>query len=276
MTSNPLADFRRAMEEAGLAPPSDPIADSKLHRYHVEGDRRGSRNGWYVLHPDEPAAGAFGSWRTGERHTWRAQSERAFDPAEREEWRRRVEAQRRERDACVRAAAERAARHARRLWDAAGPADPSHPYLVRKQVRPHGIRQSGDKLMVPVRDTAGAIQGIQYIDGEGGKRFKAGTVKLGNYHSLGRPGDALVVVEGYATGATIYEATGYAVAVAFDAGNLRPVAEALAGKYPGAEIIIAADNDEGTEGNPGLTAAAAAARAVGGRVVAPPPERLAA
>jgi putative DNA primase/helicase len=59
------------------------------------------------------------------------------------------------------------------------------------------------------------------------------------------------------------------VAIAFDAGNLRPVAEALRCKYPDARLVIAADNDHGTSGNPGLSKAREAAVAVGGSVVAP-------
>ena len=44
---------------------------------------------------------------------------------------------------------------------------------------------------------------------------------------------------------------------------------ALRDKYPDAQIIIAGDDDRQTEGNPGRTAANAAAVAVGGMVVFP-------
>ena len=58
--------FRRAMVDAGLICDALPIADGPIHRFHVEGDRRGSRNGWYILFPDDPPAGAFGSWENGD------------------------------------------------------------------------------------------------------------------------------------------------------------------------------------------------------------------
>ena len=75
--------------------------------------------------------------------------------------------------------------------------------------------------------------------------------------------------EGFATGASIHEATGGAVAVAFNAGNLSAVALALRVKYPGLTITIAADDDWHTSGNPGLTAAKQAAVDVGGKLAVP-------
>ena len=83
----------------------------------------------------------------------------------------------------------------------------------------------------------------------------------------------VLVAEGYATAATIYQATGHPIAVAFDCGNLEPVARALRKKYPRARIVICADNDLETEQrtgrNPGMEAARRAAAAVGGTVAVP-------
>ena len=84
-----------------------------------------------------------------------------------------------------------------------------------------------------------------------------------------RPESALCICEGLATGATIYQATGHATAVAFDAGNLEPVAKALRAKFPGLVLVVCADNDTETPGNPGLTAATKAARAVGAALAVP-------
>jgi putative DNA primase/helicase len=91
----------------------------------------------------------------------------------------------------------------------------------------------------------------------------------GCYHAIGKPTGKLIVCEGYATGASIHEATGHAVAVAFNAGNLSAVALALRAKYPKLQIIIAADDDSQTDGNPGMTEARAAALAVSGLVAVP-------
>lgn len=75
--------------------------------------------------------------------------------------------------------------------------------------------------------------------------------------------------EGFATGASIHECTGHAVAVAFNAGNLSTVAMALRIKYPSFKIIIAADDDRHTPGNPGVTKAVAAAQASAGALAVP-------
>jgi hypothetical protein len=63
--------------------------------------------------------------------------------------------------------------------------------------------------------------------------------------------------------------------VAFNAGNLLPVVQAVRAKYPALRIILAADDDWRTEGNPGLSKATAAAQAVGGLLGVPqfPPEQ---
>jgi putative DNA primase/helicase len=96
----------------------------------------------------------------------------------------------------------------------------------------------------------------------------SGRIK-GCYHAIGKPAGLLIVCEGYATGASIHESTGHAVAVAFNAGNLEAVAVALHSKYPALKIIMAADDDYLTTGNPGMTKAKAAAQAVGGLVAVP-------
>ena len=237
---------------------------------HVGGDRPGSRNGWYVLNLDrELPSGAFGSWKLGTKATWCLKAPTELTPAERitlRAQRRRQAVQRAQADAERHAEARR---QANALWEQAGEADQAHPYLVEKAVRTNGLRQDGDRLMVPVRDLDGVLHGLEFIAPDGEKRFLTGTNKRAHFYLIGLPGDAVVICEGYATGATIHEATEFAVAVAFDRGNLRPVAEALRKQSPNLKIIIAADNDRQTAGNPGRADASKAAIAVGGFVAVP-------
>jgi P4 family phage/plasmid primase-like protien len=91
------------------------------------------------------------------------------------------------------------------------------------------------------------------------------------YFCIGEPSgvSTLCIAEGFATGASIYEATGYPVAVAFDAGNLGPAAQALQARFPDSRLVLCADDDANTPGNPGLTKATEAARAVGGALAVP-------
>jgi len=272
---NPVDEFIGAIREAGIAitEPERIGADGNITRFHVDGDRHGSRHGWAVLFQDaHGAGGAFGHWRSGATGTWRlargkltrAEQERLHQAIERTKRLRQADRRRRELDAQTRAD---------KLWaQAAGP-DPQHAYLVRKGVAAHGIRQLHDALVIPARDAEGRLWTLQFIYPDGDKRFLSGGRKRGCYFSIGKiepDHGELCIAEGYATAASIHEATGKAVAVAFDCGNLEPVARALRAKFRGAAITMCADNDINTAGNPGLTHAKAAARAVRGLVAVPP------
>lgn len=266
--------FIAATAAAGLAPvKAIDLADGKLVRFRVEGDKAGSRNGWAVLHHHPIPAGAFGSWKTGEHHTWKATSNETMTPAERAELQRKLQAAQRlrlEEEARVRAAA---AARAAKLWSGAKPATDDHPYLRAKGVHAFGLRALRDQLMVPARDADGRLHTLQFIGPDGAKKFLTGGRTKGVYFAIGRPSGVLLVGEGYATCASIYQATGHAVAVAFNSGNLVPVAQALRAKFPHLKFVICADNDAETEAetgkNPGLMAAHQAARAIGAAVAYP-------
>ena len=131
------------------------------------------------------------------------------------------------------------------------------------------MRITGTRLVIPARDTKGKIQSIQHIVGNGKKRFLKDGVIQGHYHTIGKLTDILYIVEGYATGASVHEATGCGVVVAFDAGNLLPVAKAIREKYPDHELVFAGDDDAWTDGNPGKVKAQEAAAAVSAKWVIP-------
>lgn len=260
-----------AMHAAGLAPHGElhPVGDGKLTRYRVAGDKAGSRNGWVVFHSHPIPAGAFGSWKTGASHTWHEAGQRErTTPAERAELQRQLKAAQQARDQERARVQTEAAAKALRLWERARPATNAHAYLERKRVGAYGLRQLRDMLLIPARDAGGTLHTLQFIGADGAKRFLTGGRIAGCYCAIGRPADALLLCEGYATGATLYAATGRAVAVCFSAGNLQPVAQALRAKFPRLRLILCADNDP-TPGNPGLTAAMAAAKAVRGFVAVP-------
>ncbi len=270
MTAFYLDDFRNALALAGLAiRKGDLVADGVLHRYQVEGDKAGSKNGWYVLHADAQPFGAFGSWKTGQSETWSPSTTEVMTEREREALAARIAAAKLARDTEQAAVHTSARKRAHDLWKKAQPADGGHAYLVKKGVPAYGLKLLRQQLVVPLRDVDGTLHSLQFIAADGRKTFLSGGRKRGCYHAIGRPAVALCICEGYATGATIYQATGNATAVAFDAGNLQPVAKALRQKFPRLTLVIAADNDTETPGNPGLTAARAAARAVGAVLAVP-------
>lgn len=245
-----------------------PLSDGAIHRFHVPGDRPGSCNGWYVLFADGVAAGAFGSWKAGQVHHWSSRGE--VSAVEAEQMRQRVEQSRRQREAERHQRQQQAAEQAQHWWSKARRADPGHPYLVAKQVRPHGLRQRGRELLVPLY-LDGVLVNLQRIGADGQKRFLSGGQVKGCYSPLGliAAGLPLCICEGWVTGATLHVATGHPVACAMNAGNLLAVAQVLRARYPDAEIVLTGDDDRQTKGNPGRTAANAAATAVGGQVVFP-------
>lgn len=212
----------------------------------------------------------------------------AADLAERD---RQRELRQREEQARTEAAHQAAAIEAHEMWEAATEAGVS-PYLVRKGVRSYGVRvAAGGWLLVPLRDGAGQLWNLQRIapakpsNGAPEKLFLKGGRKSGLWHMLGALGtcgssnlqspspDLILIAEGYATAATLHEATGYPVAVAFDAGNLQHVARALREMHPTTLLVVCGDDDKDTAdqtgSNPGRVKAATAARAVQGLAVFP-------
>jgi putative DNA primase/helicase len=186
-----------------------------------------------------------------------------------------------EKEAAQIAAAQAAASvEAQALWDSASDQGES-PYLARKGVRGHGVRFTSDGwLLVPVRDGAGRLWNVQRIapgkpQSGTDKFFIKDGRKSGLWHVLGSLEGAsqALIAEGYATAASLRQATGLPVVAAFDAGNLLHVAKALRQAYPKLALVVCGDDDvataERTGHNPGREKAEAAARAVGGVVVFP-------
>ena len=257
--------FRDAIADAGITPPIRIIADGRLHRFSSNG-KPNDDAGWYALHDGGIAAGAFGCWRLGINEKWRADIGRSLTPQEEADRRAAVEAIMR--DAEAKAASKRAAAASIAAWtiENAVPASPDHPYLARKGIQANGVLEKDRELVIPMCDADGSLHSFQTIAPDGQKRFRNGGRKKGCLHMLGEPTDHLFIAEGFATAASVFEATGVATAVAFDTGNLLPVAEALRGKYPTANITIAADDDPS---GIGAAKATEAARSIGGVVALP-------
>lgn len=285
--SDILEAMRRAMNAVGLAP-EQIIADGQLHRCPVEGKPRG-RDGAYVAHLDNPASIWFQNFRTGISDTWSCRNG-DMSQAERETLRQRADQARAMRESAQRQGYEKAAAKAQKVWDQATLANKEHPYLVRKQVLPCGdIRQKGDDLVVPVFSAEGVVQSLQFIAPEKSpetgrdKTFLPGGRIAGGFFPIKDSDDdtPLLITEGFATGATLYAATGrqslppshWSVWVAFTANNLEAVARMAREKYPARDIILAADNDvrdtDDDTPNTGLVEAAKAALAIGGRLAIP-------
>lgn len=187
---------------------------------------------------------------------------------------------------------KRAAGWAATVWNRCTPCD-SHEYLERKRILPHGLRMLPDNmgdtrleglddsnqfrlksaagsLVIPMHDAKGAIQGLQFIYAKGHPRrakierdkefWPSGMAMGGTFGLIGpvKRDGILLIAEGYATAASLFEATGYSIAYAFSANNLAKAGKQLVKEYKSLRILFCADDDYLTEGNPGCTAAAQA------------------
>lgn len=284
------AQFGEYIVRLGIDVVGTIVADDALHRLHVAGHRRGSRNLAYILHFDGRPAGWFCEYKSGKSGTWTADG-RAYRPDP--EMRRKIEQERRRRAQELLEKQERTSRLAQYLWRSASPCV-RHSYLDLKGVQAHGVRvctwergveidgrwfqfSVDDTLIVPVRDISGRIWNLQAIFPHGheivghlgrNKDFLSGGRKAGLMHWMGS-GDSIFICEGYATAASVLEHVGGRVVVAFDCGNLKAVGLAVRAKYQTASITFCADNDLLTEGNPGVTKAREAALAVNGLISIP-------
>jgi putative DNA primase/helicase len=264
-----IEQFRAAILATGIEPPKNIVADGKIHRFSTNGSRNDDA-GWYVLHLDVLPAGAFGDWRANINERWCATSDTLLTAEQRAELQRFYESAKLARNAQQQGTWNEAADQAKRLWAAAVKATDDFPYLVKKRVKAYGLTCDSGSLLVPVRDKDRRLRSLQFIDANGEKRFLKGGHASGGYFVIGAaPKEVLYIVEGYATGATLHEATGATVVVAFNSGNILSVAKTLREKFPRATIVICADDDYRTAGNPGLTKARDAAAQIEANVAVP-------
>lgn len=264
---NAIDQFRDVMMADGLTPP-DHIEPGRFLKFPGHQKSTSNKAGWCFLFEDM-RGGVFGDYSTGMERNWQASNSAPYTSAERDLNRQRMAAMQVQRDADKLETQLQASGTALQRLEDAAPCT-QHDYASRKGVQCHGVRiDAAGALLVPMRDTTGKLHSLQAITPDGEKRFHPGGRIKGCYHAIGKPAGRLIVCEGYATGASIHEATGDAVAVAFNAGNVPEVAVALHSKYPELQLIVAADDDYQTEGNTGMTKAKQAALAVGGFMAMP-------
>lgn len=292
-----IDQFRAAMRAQGIDIRGKLIADGLLHRAHVEGDKARTESAWYILHADEHPNGTYGCWKRFGRDklSWSAKETTEWTPEQRRDFHDRMERQRLEREAADLERHVRAAERATAVWDESEPAADNHPYLKAKGCKAHGIRvgrwdivnpSSGEittvsklALLIPIRDTRKNVRSLQAIFPHDrnvlhrNKDYLKDGEKHGLFFTIGSPVDnTILVCEGYATGASLHECTGHAVAIAFDTSNIEPSANILRQRFADSKIVICADNDRWTEKpvvNPGVHYAEAAATVIGGLVAIP-------
>lgn len=254
------------MLSVGILPTEDLILDGQLHRFHIDGDAPSKRNGWLTFELGEWPFAHFGSWKSGRKFTWQLKT--PSSPEEMKAARKVQKEARKQYEADREKKYKQAAENAGMLLNNAVLASADHPYLIEKQIRPNGIKELDGALLIPmyIEKELASLQAI-YPTGE--KRFLHGGRVKGCHYIFGMPCELVYIAEGFATACTLREQYNAPVVTAFTAGNLESVAKDISVNYPGAEIIIAADNDQWTTGNPGMAAARKAALLVGGKIMSP-------
>ena len=144
------------------------------------------------------------------------------------------------------------------LWAQCEPASVQHAYIVAKRGNAEGLRQvpsdsrlriAGQSvagwLVLPCRTLAGELQTLQLIPPPGqGKKLNLPGASFGaGLHIVGSLDDAARchVVEGIGQAWACWQATGQPAAVAFGAGRVAAVVEALRGKFPALRLVVVPD-----------------------------------
>lgn len=269
---SPAVEFAEACRANGLLIDGEPQMDGKWHRVGVEGDTKGKASGSYRGFLDGKPAGQIMNYKTGEKVVqWVATGSRV-DPVELE--RLKAESQARKAELARELATDQrqTGKRAYALWMNATPAEANHPYLEKKGIEAGELRQDKENnLLVQMKDTNGFAWNVQMIHPDGTKRYLKNGRKAGLMHTLpGKDGGPILIAEGYATAATLHQATGLTAVVAFDASNLVDVATALRAEHPDRPLVMAADDDHTRKINAGLNKAQEAANAVGATIIVPP------
>lgn len=299
-------EFERAclkqMAEDGV-PYNGPIHDDgRIHYYSKHGKRR-DRDERYVCHKNMTADGkiywvvTYMSWSGGFKKFPPFRSfdiDTNYNDQERSQLRAEEKKRQKEVEEKIKKEQDEKAKRAREDWENSTEkpeTESQKGYLLRKKIQSHSIRyarnvefgetddvgkfisEKSDAVAIPLRNIKGEIRGIQYIREDGIKRIHGHCT--GNFHLIGQINDKnhIFVVEGYATGASIHEASEDPVAVVFSCSNLLPAIGELRKKYPNHRFTIARDDDAQTEldrgKNPGKEHAEKAARQYGCKIVAP-------
>jgi phage/plasmid primase-like uncharacterized protein len=258
--------------------------DGQLHRFSRD-SKKNQPDEWYVSYERTSTRGnpylvcSYATWSGNqEKFVYKScDRNKSFSHEELEEIQAKGVSRQKQLEHQVKEEREQRINYAKEIWEQAIEAPTTKrqiTYLERKQVKAYKTKYGFDSyqhpvLVIPFCNSDSEIQAVQLIQEDGTKRIYG--VKKGNFHVLGDIEDCtlIYVAEGYATAASIHEVTKNPVVVAADCGNLHSVISNLRSKYPNSKIVITADNDIETPGNPGKAKADEAAKAYGCSVVIP-------
>lgn len=274
---SPVEEFAQKLEDAGFILPDNglPEMDGKRHRVSTEGDKTGTKSGVYQGFLDGRPAGWYQNHRSSEgKVNWTSTGTYQYDPVEAIKQRALAAQKRWDREIKAHDDYARIAKTLSSQWSKMPDAPDTHAYLARKGVTASaGVKlDKYDNLVIPLRNTDSELRSLQYIKPDGTKNLKKGAEKTGNYFVVGgelNPQVPLLYAEGYATAASLHQATGMPVIMTVDAGNMVTVSRKLSELYPDSAHIILGEDDFTKDDNKGLNKAREAAEAIGGTYIIP-------
>lgn len=281
-TDTPIAFFVEKMREAGFVINKYPEINGRSTRVAVQGDKAGQTSGWYKIHTDGVPVCLFQNWRTGDGvQKLVAPSTKIDMSIDLEKVKVNTEAMAAKLSSQEEATKQLHAEVAKNVQErlAVYKESESTEYIQRKNIPVYkGIYATNrGATVVPLSDIEGNVKTMQTILPTGTKMFEKGGELKGSMHvinadNLAEAKGGIVICEGYATGATIREATNgyFGVVCAMTSHNLLDVAKAVSEKYPDKPLIIAGDNDRfNVNGNVGRFTAEAVAKELGAKVIIP-------
>lgn len=250
--ADPRSAFLNAIQEAGFDAPNN-LLIGKIMRFDSPEDKNGDKSGWAIYYefPDQYnpgkifSAGIFGSWKEdAPKVNWSSKSQNSMTMTERFQYNEAIEKARKAHEVELLKQYEEAAIEANNIICQANPADADHPYIKRKQVNSlKGIRQTNDGILIIPMSYNEEVRTLEYINKDGKKwRLKGGCAR-GAYFRFDGDNSTVYITEGWATGASVHEATGATVYVSFNAGNLYEVVSYAKNRHEESKIVIAADDD---------------------------------
>lgn len=249
---SPQEEFADKLRELGcVVEKGHPFMDGQKHRITTVGDKAGEKSGFYIAYLDGHPAGYVKNNRTGQEERWKAKGH-SLSPAEKAKLAAESASKLQQREEQKRQAQEAAVGRIKHYMRGYQPVSEPTPYLQAKGIQPQpGIftDRTGQKTYIPVYNIEGELRSMQYIQPDGTKRFAKDSQQEGCLHVVGgrdlQTASTIVLAEGYATAATINEATDETVAcvAAFNSGNLPLVATELSRRYPEKQFLVAGDDD---------------------------------
>ncbi|WP_241369893.1 DUF5710 domain-containing protein [Escherichia coli] len=273
---DPVTEFRQVLENAGLVLEKDPEMDGEIHRVPTRDDRRGSQSGAYKAYLDGRPSGWYRDYRSADNSptTWTFSRAENIDPLARLHLKASAQQNRDEKERKLQQQYNKQAGYARSYLNGL-PQATAHEYLTRKGIRAApGVRLNNkNELVIPFSNGRGEIRSYQRIPVTGGKdaRILKGSEKSGNWFAFGTPenGRPLLFAEGYATAASLHEATGLPVLMTIDADNMINVAKNARKIWTDSPFVFCADNDHQRKINKGVSSAKKAAASTHGEVIIP-------